>query len=174
MGILAICLLFMVLPPQDKIAGESAPLGISNNAIVQGMDGRDEIQLSLTNRASKQIVAYALMVTLSDGTGQPFATVMIRNVFVDDEESASSAQSPGNVWQVRAHLPRLSDGSIPPYSVDVDYVSFSDGTSWGMDRSNSGPYINGFREGTRILKGKLRDKLENEGSEAVKAYLRRK
>lgn len=170
------CLLLLgAQAPREAPVLASAPLLIADQGRQVDRQGRDFIiAFALTNRSSQPISAYAVVISFTDASGSRILTQRVRSAVQGVIPVARPDYAPGEVWADRAAgSPRGPDGSILAYSLEVDYVLFADGTSWGSDRSRSGPYFEGLKEGARMMRGIMRDKLEREGPAAIREFLLR-
>ena len=63
---------------------------------------------------------------------------------------------------------------VTALALSVDFVEFSDGTTWGVDTRRSGEYVAGQREGKKAVVRKLRETRDAEGVGAVVELLKKK
>jgi hypothetical protein len=98
----------------------------------------------LTNLSEKSIAAYVLVLRTVDSQGSAIGRHILNPVLVLDPNDARNAKKPGDTW---VDVFRRTPGTAA--TVDVDYVLFTDGTSWGPDSEKMSLRIAGMREGYR-------------------------
>lgn len=156
---------------QTAVSGP-VPLAVTDQGREVDRQRQETVNFFLTNQSSKPIRAYALMITYSDSSGAKSITRTLRSAVQVVMPAVGASYAPGQAWTERASgLPKDAGGSPLSYSLEVDYVRFADGTSWGRDRSRSGPFFDGLEEGARVMRGIIRHKLEREGVDAVRQFL---
>lgn len=154
--------------------GDPPPLVVADQGRGVNRLGQEVVNFSLTNRSPKAISAYALVIAFSGSSGKTALTQVVRAAVGGVLPTARPDYAPGEIWTDHGPgAPRNANGSRLVYSLEVDYVHFADGTSWGKDKSRSAPFFEGLKEGARMMRGALRRKLEREGPAAVQDFLLR-
>lgn len=116
------------------------PVSISNEMVATHPRGY-ELSFDVMNKSGKSISAYVVLVDLLDEGKHVISTISIDMI-----------SDPGREFLPNAT--RHSKGIIRPekagsHQVRVDYVKFSDGTSWGPDTSKRSLLIEGFAHGLK-------------------------
>jgi hypothetical protein len=140
----------------------------------EGTDARGQsvVSFSLTNRSSKEMSAYALLQTTFDHSGKISSTRTLRSAVRGVMPLARPNYAPRETWTEQCPGPPRDDaGASLPYSLEVDYVRFVDGSSWGGDKSGSADYFRGVAEGARLVRSVLEDKLKTQGDAGVQSFL---
>jgi hypothetical protein len=159
------------VPAQRAPSGR--PVEILDRGYGADQAGREVINFSLLNHSPKEVLAYTVAVAYRNAEGEIIMTGSKRQV------SARALQLGGEAhflassnWDDQvSEPPKATDGARLKYTVELDFVAFADGSTWGMDRLNTAPYLDGMRQGAQMAVGRLRDKLAKEGVDAVQQFL---
>lgn len=149
------------------------PLVISSQSVTESA-GWSVLHLNLTNTSNKPVVGYAVLVKFNNSSGQlahPYATSI--NLMGLEPPPAPQSVSPGSSTQVETHIPRQapSGPSLGVQGVSVDYVRFSDGSSWGPDTAHESKKIDGIETGWHTAAIAIKQMLTQQGVDAVENYL---
>src|SRR5579872_940081 len=165
-------------PPSSK-AVTSAPFTIStarSATAVNPHNGQHAVVVTLKNVGNKPVVAYILRIEFLDETGKPRGAIVSRIVELADPANPNDAGKLIDVGQQWQHpkplfVSLVKNGVERNYRVTLDYVCFSDGSSWGPDVSKMGKELNAYVRGFQTAKRYLGQKLQREGPEALKEEL---
>ena len=109
---------------------------------------RDDLSLKFRNNAVKPVRAYTVVVRFTGDDGKPgFKTV--QNHILGLGNAVRKEIQPGEVWfnELRS-LPRSkATNQVPPFTIEIDYVLFTDGLSTGPDREKQSLRIDGMITG---------------------------
>jgi hypothetical protein len=145
-------------PPTVSIATQdNAPIRIVSTSVVSAEPSNFRLQVMIQNQSLKGIRAYTIV-----------------------SETASDKKQGGNtdflnlrtnIWQPTAiKATEVSDTQNDPIvrvNLTVDFVEFTDGTTWGPDTQHSSDILLGQREGARVERRRLRQLLRSKGPKAV-------
>jgi hypothetical protein len=126
-----------------------------------------EVEITITNTSDKQVSAYAIKYrVVCNGESRPGGVELVQS------STADSLMSPHDTRTVivgGAHysLP------IEQIVVSVDFVEFTDGTSWGTDTYSSKEVLAGMRAGARRTAAHLLRVFTGSGANALSAELER-
>lgn len=116
----------------------SDPLVVKNPQILNHPLG-SQVAFEITNNGAKPISAYAVVIeVMKDGK-------KVRTFTELGIATKNKAFNPG-VTKLRKGF-GLGPGPTPEYKVIVDYVKFTDGTSWGPNTYRSSGRIEDFLQG---------------------------
>jgi hypothetical protein len=128
-------------------------------------------KVSLTNRSEKEILGYNVVAESFDSGGQMVLSTWLRGVKTGP--SGPRPFAPGKTWQGRnVHPGKDKAGNTLRCVLRVDYVAFSDGSSWGEDTLKQADYIQGRLQGARSASNRLRWILETKGPKALEEEVR--
>ncbi len=154
------CIFAPILMAQET---PSAPLRISEPLLHS---------VTLTNQSSKAVVAYILKLHYEGSTGTLKSMIF---------RGSKGPWAAGETWEHKIHessrlriSPSPGAPALPPTNpprVELTYVLFSDGTSWGTDPE--GKYTEGMYRGWQDATQFLKDRWKEKGIGAVEDYLRR-
>lgn len=118
------------------VAPDDSPLTLAVVRTEFSVASQHTITFDLLNTSAKSIRAYSLTGSNHRGVSKMRTTFRVRNLIypgesVQDEWFEVSENLSGN----------------EPYSLTVDYVSYSDGTSWGADTQGQSETIAGYFAG---------------------------
>ena len=142
-----------------EFQGDSPIKLLGSTKSVNGVRELVELAITIENVSDKAIRAYAMRVWMSR-----------------DEPSQSCFQlnimKPGKVLQptqseVRSTWRPYSRGPGKVIHLSVDFVEFTDSSTWGMDSCDTAQKLAGARAGARTLVGRLQKILEESGPGAV-------
>lgn len=141
-----------------------APLAISNFKLAPG---DQYILMDAQNRSSKTIEAFGLIAMRIDENGVPvFKTTRLMLASLFPGEKGLQPREPVHQEKIRIPFGKSQKLEIPHYEVSVDYVLFSDGTTWGPDTMNFARDVAQMRNGASMYRGQL-NRLSQQGSDAV-------
>ena len=127
------------------------------------VQGGAAIDLQVTNQSDKVAIAWVLISRhfKDDGTAvsRSFKVVSL-------PEEPNSGLAPGDAWYGQLEIPS-ADGRAVAHDLALDYVLFSDGTSWGPDAGGFSAHIAGQAQSRRVERARLREILERQGPEAL-------
>jgi hypothetical protein len=142
------------IAPQDN-----PPLRILSGAAESFGEQQFRVQVIMQNQSNKIIRCYSLIAENLDNG-------VMRTEFVNLSGSRASLQ-PTQVVPDKLtftdHAERLR--------LAIDFVEFSDGTTWGPDNRNSRDRLDGMRMGARTEKQRLKSILKANGPAAVFDYI---
>lgn len=141
-------------------AQPGSPIGISSIILDSPDPLEPEFKYLVSNESQKSINAYAIRYVVSAG-GQLSEAIELR---IGD--SPDTAFAPGQVeWG--AFTGQTSSQAIRSIELSVDFVEFSDGTTYGGDKHKSAEQLNGRRAGVRAEAERLIELRTGKGLEAV-------
>ena len=141
-------------------AQPGAPIGISSIILDSPDPLEPEFKYLVTNESQKNINAYAIRYVVASG-GQLAEAVELRL-----GDSPETALVPGQVeWG--AFTGQTSSQAVRSIELSVDFVEFSDGTTYGHDKHKSADQLNGRRAGVRAEADRLMEIRTEKGLEAV-------
>ena len=126
-----------------------------------------EVEIAITNTSDKQVSAYAIKYrVVCNGESRPGGVELIQSSTAD---SLMPPHDTRTVYVGGAHysLP------IEEIIVSVDFVEFTDGTSWGTDTYSSKEVLAGMRAGARRTAAHLLRVFTASGANALSAELER-
>jgi hypothetical protein len=142
------------------------PLVVSAPRIVGGNQEYKEIAFDLINVSDKPIRAYAIKQE-EEVAGTRLGTVILINL-----DLTNSPRLPVNQLTTAFNTFDLIPSKEAHVSLSIDYVEFSDGTTWGPDSANSADRSAGQRAAMQVLSKQLRSLLSvdnpNEVMSAIK------
>lgn len=141
-------------------AQPGAPIGISSIILNSPDPLEPEFTYLVSNKSQKNIDAYAIRYVVASG-GQLAEAVELR---VGD--SPDTVLTPGQVeWGT--FTGQTSSQPVRSIELIVDFVRFSDGTTYGRDKHKSAEQLNGHRAGVRAEADRLIEIRTKKGLEAV-------
>jgi hypothetical protein len=172
----SILLLLSSLLPTHALLQQSSsspPLVISNVA-TSGAGIGTGITFDLTNASGKAIRAQVVAIDYFHATGAPGGrgfSMGIRGMSAPPQPNSLQA---GEVVheRVRSIPVDSSDGTPLKFKLSVDYVLFTDGSSWGPDTLKESRQVLGTLLGHDQALLALRDMLDQKGPDAVADYLK--
>ena len=138
---------------------DDAPLHVITTT-VESEKGQDfRLRVMVQNQSTKNIRAYAI-------TSHP-STEKIQNGYTQfiNLTKREGVWRPTEIKTIEINDPRQEP--IVSVRIAVDFVEFSDGTTWGPDTSNSRDTLAGQREGARAEKQRVRQLLRDGGRAKV-------
>jgi hypothetical protein len=122
------------------------------------------LELSMTNNSGKEIVASVVLVLFKTPKGS-----QIQAADVEDRtlRPGGSPLAPGVRATAEVSIPTQSGVELPMTETQVDYLLFSDGTSWGPDAAHLSLQIKGTRSGWAKAYRHLNATLTQQGKDAV-------
>ncbi len=127
------------------------------------------IELHVTNLSDKGAIAWVLT---SRHFGRDGSVVSRSFKVVVLPEETNSGLAPGASWQGTLHIPS-ADGRAVDHDLVLDYVLFSDRSSWGPDTGGFSRHIAGQMQARRVKRARLREILERQGVQALTQELSR-
>jgi hypothetical protein len=138
---------------------DGAPLRILATSIKSAEPKNFKLQAAVQNQGSKEIRAYAITSETATGEGQSGYTQFI------------NLTRRAEIWQPTEiktiEVSDVRDEPVLSVRLAVDFVEFSDGTTWGPDTNNSRDLLAGQREGARAERQRLRQLLKSKGRAAA-------
>jgi hypothetical protein len=171
----SILLLLSSLLPTPALLQQSSsspPLVISN-VVTSGAGTDAGMSFDLTNASGKAIRAYIIAIDYFHATGAPGGRgsfTGIRGMLPPPQPD--SFQAGEVIHQAIRSIPVESDGTPVKFKLSVDYVLFTDGSSWGPDTLKESREVLGFLSGHDQALFVLRDMVDQKGPEAVADYLK--
>lgn len=132
--------------------------------------GSNENVLFLSNRSSKKIRGYVLVIEYPGQTGGPAMRITETRLSGLEPPPARDGFAPHEQWK---HGIRGAGPLGPSARITVDYVLFADRSSWGPDSLHQSERLAGVDEGWRLATAHLKRLLEESGAQAVTEYLKR-
>jgi len=126
-------------------------------------EGGATIDIQVTNLSEKVAIAWVLT---SRHFGQDGSVVSRLSKVVAVPEEANSGLAPGASWKGKLHMPS-SDGRAVAHDLALDYVLFSDRSSWGPDAGGFSRHIAGQMQSRRLERARLKEILERQGVQAL-------
>jgi hypothetical protein len=129
---LLICSLAVALAAQT--ADPSCPLELSTRAAVLDAnypEGTSGFALDVKNVSARDIRSYTIRVAFTDPTSGKGAGNHVRIVGKAEVDKTVLAAGGLDPSDRPITLPHLPSGVQPTYALSVDYVIFSDGSTWG-------------------------------------------
>lgn len=159
LGTLSVCLWFFIAAsatqsPKLSIKNQpDSPLQVKSFEVVPTiMEQSSAVTLILTSTSSKPIRAFA--VASSVDIGKIRAQLITTN---SDEQ----------MWQLNEIKPitirQSTDELLRGIELSIDFVEFSDGSTWGEDSFDSASSLAGEREALRATAKSLGERLKSEG-----------
>ncbi len=152
-------------PPTTFIAAQDdAPLRIVSTSVESTEPKNFKLQAMVQNQSNKEIRAYAITSETASAKTQNGYTQF------------TNLTRRSNIWQPTEtrtiEVSDTQDELIVNVRITVDFVEFSDGTTWGLDVNNSRDILAGQREGARVERQRIRQLLKSKGRAEVSAYIR--
>jgi hypothetical protein len=141
----------------------NSPLRIVSASI----DAKDPLETRLNviieNASGKAIESYAISRTGVTEHSQSIATTLVNIT------SLGSALSPlqSDTETFASTYPE----PLKSLAVSVDFVEFTDGSTWGVDRGKSGERLKGVRSGLAARKSAWLKKLKTEGDSPLRSFI---
>jgi hypothetical protein len=136
---------------------DDAPLRIISTSVVSAEPPNFRLQVMIQNQSLKSIRAYTVVSETASDKRQGGYTDFL-NLRT-------------NIWQPTViKTTEVSDTQNDPIvsvKLTIDFVEFTDGTTWGPDKEHSSDILIGQREGARIERQRLRQLLKSKGPKAV-------
>jgi hypothetical protein len=130
------CLLIcfaLTLSAQDINNRNNPPMAVAARATtvdIEPGDAKPGLLPDIKNVSSQDIRSYMIVISFTDPvTGKPMGR---QRHSVNTNHSDGTALAPG-VFRTEPKpviLPHSLNGTVPAYSINVDHVVFTDGTSW--------------------------------------------
>lgn len=138
---------------------EGAPLRVLSTSVESAEPRAFRLKVIVQNQSLKEIRAYAITSVTATEKEQGGNTNFINLTRRD------------GIWRPTEVRPievsDCQDEPIRSVKLTVDFVEFSDGTTWGPDANNSRDLLAGQREGARAERQRMRQLLKSKGRAAV-------
>lgn len=138
---------------------DDAPLRIISTSVVSAESAHFKLQVMIQNQGPKAIRAYALTSKAASEKGQ--------NGYTDFQNLTRQS----SIWQPSAiKVDEVSDMRNEPIvsvRLTIDFVEFTNGSTWGPDIHHSSDLLTGQREGARIERERIRQLLKSKGPKAL-------
>lgn len=125
--------------------------------------GRDKLTVELTNIGSIPIRGYLFTISFFD----PTTGKRIRRVSTKELETHGREEDylvPGGRWVADSRkFSYLAEGSLASYKIDLDFVLFADGSTFGPMKSQESVEVLGMIEGIDRAKNEKREVAANKG-----------
>lgn len=129
------------------IFAQAPALQIVESKLVSVNSTRDDVNVKLRNESGKGVRAYTLILRFTQNDGKP-GLRLFQNHVLGLGNAVLRERQPGEVWSDEWRLPRFKGTQpVPPFTIDVDYVLFTDGSSAGPDREKQSLKIDGMITG---------------------------
>lgn len=142
---------------------EESPLRIISTSVESAEAQAFKLRLNVQNQSSNKIRAYAVA----------FETVT--NEIQNARAEFLNLTQPSTIWQpTEIRAIELKDNQNEPLvriTLAIDFVEFSDGSTWGPDLHNSRDILMGQRAGAKLERQRLRQLLKSKGQAAVNEAL---
>lgn len=152
-----------VQSPEIIITSPEAPLQILSTWIQNAAPQTFRLVLQVQNQNEKGIRAYAInwyVATSKKQNGSSQFLNITQRAFVWQPSEIRSIEVNDSL-----------DDPIRSVKLTIDFIEFTDGTSWGSDSENSRDLLKGQREGAKFEKQRLREFIQAKGSEALTSAL---
>jgi hypothetical protein len=149
------------------------PLSIASEPFVKTDTGARG-SVTLTNAGSKDIAAYVLRIVVGDSSGKPLWSGVragLTNAVIPS--TPRGPYNPGERLKMEIDIPVTLAVSKERVDVQLDYVLFTDDSSWGPDRSQESLVVKGMRRGAIAERAGLRQVLQRKGKDALADELSR-
>lgn len=143
------------LPTVTKADQEGAPLRIIDVIVEAPSPDRIVVRVVLQNQSDRKIRALAVAA----GARLNFLNLMGRGSLLSPTHTKTV-----EIIYVGGERPKGD-------TLSVDFVEFSDGTTWGIDAGNSQDRLAGQREGAKAEKRRLKNLLHSKGRQALVSLL---
>ena len=153
----------------SQVASTQEPLAIST------IPGDSNLGYSITNRSTKNVVAYSLRLSMFDEHNKRGATFTKNQIWGFDPSAAKPYLAPGETWTAKKAIPLAKDvntGVTAKFQTAFDFVLFGDGSTWGPDEGKQSLKIAGIREGWATMQAHLYSLSQQSGPNAVVDKLR--
>jgi hypothetical protein len=138
---------------------EDGPLRIISTLVVSAEPQNFRLQVMIQNQSLKGIRAYALTSETASDKKQ--------NGYTDFQNFMQQS----GIWQpASTKIAEVSDTQSDPIvsvRLTIDFVEYTDGTTWGPNTQHSSDILAGQREGARIERQRIRQLLKGKGPKAV-------
>ena len=145
--------------PSITITSPQAPLQILSTWVANATPRDFRLVLQVQNQSGKGIRAFAINSQIATSRSQ------------NGHSQFQNLTQRSLVWQpteIRSiEVSDSLDDQIRSVRLTVDFVEFTDGSTWGPDSENSRDLLAGEREGARFEKQRLRKLMETKGAEAL-------
>jgi hypothetical protein len=132
-----------------------------------------EVSFDLTNVSQKAVRADAITCELRGTHGQSLGELQQTAVYGLAPEIFASAFDAGLTHQERfGGIPANRNGQADSCALSVDYVLFTDGSTWGLDKRKASIKIRGIIAGYDQAVLQLQAQLNRTGADAVLQYIR--
>ena len=154
--------------PESGVA-PPAPLQCLKMGTSVHPEGGAAIELQVINLSDNVAIAW---VFTSRHFGRDGSVVSRSFKVVVLPEETNSGLTPGASWLGTLHIPS-ADGRAVDHDLVLDYVLFSDRSSWGPDTGGFSRHIAGQMQARRVERARLREILERQGVQALTQELSR-
>jgi len=150
--------------PNITITSPQAPLQILSTWVANTTPQDFRLVLQVQNQSGKGIRAFAINSQVATGKRQ------------NEHSQFENLTQQSSVWQpTQIRSIEVSDSledQIRSVRLTVDFIEFTDGTTWGSDSENSRDLLKGQREGAKFERQRLRDLMKAKGFQALADDLR--
>jgi len=168
MRVFAFFTLLLLSIPAALSAQEAAPISVVSSG--QALTGDSPIDLQLTNLTSKKIVGYVLLFVPRDGPSTSAQRTVETRITGLEPPPARESFAPGEVWR---HRTGFKGSKLTESRIVVDYVIFSDRSTWGPNSAGKAERMKGIEEGWHASLLQLKALLDEKGPAGVAEMLNR-
>ena len=154
---------------------EPAPLSVAEKVLTN--TASPIIDLTVTNRSTKNVAAYSIIIQAVNAQGQLGPQITHTAVLAFNPSISNGPYPNGLKAGDSQHTSRLRAVFAPDkqviqnYRVSVDYVLFKDGSTWGPDAMKTSLKIAGILKGWQLSNSHLKEVMQTGGVNAVAAEL---
>jgi hypothetical protein len=141
------------------ITSTAAPLQILSSWVESATPQNFRLVLQVQNQSGKGIRAYAITSRTATSKRQN-GNSQFMNI-----TQRSSVWQPTEIRSIEVN--DSLDDQIRSVKLTIDFIEFTDGTTWGPDSENSRDLLAGQREAAKFEKQRLRKLMETKGPEAL-------
>ena len=142
------------IPTASVAPQDGTPLRIINT-FIESESGVLRLKVMAQNQSGKNIRAYAIVADGGAGSRVDFANLTTPTAIMQPT-------------QIKTFDFAYGENEVPAnVTLSVDFVEFSDGSTWGRDSYNSRDRLAGQREGVKYERRRLRELLKSKGPSAV-------
>ena len=128
------------------------------------------VTLMAKNETAKPINSYVLGIRFYTPDGKENGSSS--HITIRGLQAGPSSYAANEAWPEVLNVP-VNNGEIVKYSIFVDYVLFSDNTTWGKNTMSMGQHIEGVKSGVLSERRRLKQLLQKNGPAAVEQDLNR-
>jgi hypothetical protein len=139
------------LPVQSPKSQTIGPVSIESG-VWRDLANTDMLILEITNASATPIRGYVFTISFIDpATGNYFRRVTTKEV--ETHGDPSDYLAPAGAWLAGPRkFSHLDDGSLAAYKIDLDYVVFADGSTFGPRMSRESDELQGMILGIEMAK----------------------